>query len=232
MARPRPGLGGDEGRITRQEFAALRVELVDERPVEPLVRHGDEPAGGIEGGVVRVRAGLLDGVRAGHACLRHHVVERRERPVRVDRQGGHRPVHVARNDEEAVARVDRQMHRVPAAAILAIEEGQLTRLPVNRKGADRAEIVAAVDTVEDAPAGVERQERRVGDAREELHALPRAGLGIHPVDLNTLAASLAVRRCVAANICKHGTDYRDAPDMRQGTTYIRIRPGFPGGGGL
>ncbi len=55
-------------------------------------------------------------------------------------------------------------------------------------------------TVEEAVPAIERQERRVHDARQRLNVRPRARRGVHPVDADALAVTITFLRGVAPDI--------------------------------
>jgi hypothetical protein len=69
---------------------------------------------------------------------------------------------------------------------------------------------------------IDSQERGIGDIREQLHARPRAGIGINPVDGDPLTPPLAIRRRVATNIDEHRREHTDARRVRQGSSFSSV----------
>ena len=139
-----PGTGagarGDKGRVVRRQFPVRRVEAKDEDPVEAFVRHGDEPAVRIEDGVVRMRARLLFAIGPWLAGQVDQIAARPQGSVFLDRHHANRAGAVIGGDDPAACRIDRQMHRVLAAAGLPVERRDMPALLVDRIGADLVEV--------------------------------------------------------------------------------------------
>ena len=181
-------------------FAASRRNT--KNPIESQIRHGDKPAVRIKDGVVRVRARLPFSIWPRFAGQGYQITARPQGSVLLDRYHADRAGAVIGGDNPAAGRVDRQVHRVLAAAGLPIERCDMAVLLVDRIGADLVEV--GMHRVEKALSPVERQERGVCDL-EELLVGPRARGRVHPVDVDAAAVPLALRRRKGADISdQHG----------------------------
>jgi hypothetical protein len=151
---------------------------------------------------VGVRALLLGPVRPWLAGQSDEIAELGEQSVRVDRQNGHGPRAIVREDQKAVGRVDGQAHAVLAAGRLPIERGQPARLRIDFV---RARLFAVtVGRVEELPPLVERQERGIDDSFQDLKLRPVARGRINLVGADPLTVAIALLRGVAADVCERG----------------------------
>ena len=196
-ARPRRR----ERRVARHELALRCVELEDEDLVEALVGDDDEAAGAVEGLVVRVRARLLGPVRPGSARQRDQIGERSQGSVRSDGKDGHRARAVVRADQELVRRVHGDAHTVLAPGRLLAQHLQLAGGPVDRQRGDH--LAVAVRRIEDALLLIQGQPRRIDEILDELHVRPDPRGPVHRVDVDALAAGVALLRGVAPDVDEH-----------------------------
>jgi hypothetical protein len=187
---PAPGARLGEGRIVRVQFPAFRIEAKHEDPVESQVGHGEKRAARIKYGVVPMRACLAFPIRARFARQGHQIGARPQGSVLLDRHYADRAGAVIGGDDPAAGRVDRQVHRVLAAAGLPIERRDMPGLLIDRIGAELVEV--GVYRIEKAARPVERQEGRVNDL-EELFAAPGARGRVRPIDVDAAAMPFALR---------------------------------------
>src|SRR6266852_4636611 len=92
-----------------QQASGAGVEPKNEDPIEALIGHEHEPAGGVKRRMMWVRARLLASVGTGFACERGATHECSKRPIVCQRQHRHGPGGIVRRHKEPPRRVDRQM---------------------------------------------------------------------------------------------------------------------------
>ena len=200
---PRAGAraGGGKGWVVRRQFPSPGVEAKHENPIEPQIGYRDEPAARIEYGVVRMRTRLPFPIGARFARQVQQIGARPQASVLLDRHHANRAGAVIRGHDPAAGRVDRQVHRVLAAAGLPIERRNVPVLLVDRIGADLVEV--GMHRIEKALRAVERQKGGVDDF-EELLLGPDARCRVNPVDADTAAMPFALR-------CREGADIGEQP---------------------
>ena len=171
MARPGAPAGRRERRIVGHELAARTIQPIDEDPIGAAVgRHQKTPAR-IKRHIMGVRPRpRLIAVRADFARRRHHIGERRQRSIGIDRK--HRHPRTVADHDVAVARVRRQVGRIVALSRLLVEKFDPAAWLVDRVGGDFGSI--AVHRIEEALLAIEGDELRIGHGLERLQERPGA----------------------------------------------------------
>ncbi|MCY1434218.1 hypothetical protein D9M71_502740 [compost metagenome] len=198
---PWPGAfaAGNEGLLGRVQLAVVEVEA--EHPVQAFVRHQHKLARGIERIEMRLGERLLDPVRPDRAFQLHQLADRAQAAIGLHVQHRQGAGNVVGHHHVALARVQRQVHRVAAFATDGIEQGQAAIVAVDGEGADFAAI--AMHAVQPVTGTVEGQERRVDQVADHLHTLQGARLLVHLVDRDAVTPGIALARSARTDIGKH-----------------------------
>ena len=185
-------------RLGRAQLAAGRIETENEHAVEAFVRHQHEAAGRIENDVMRVRTGLLFGVRPRLALQADQLNLVREPAVLP--HGEHRDAArgVVADHHEPAARVRRQVHPVGVAGFGTVQESKESGFRVHREG--RGIGFVAVDGVEKSLVSAEDQKGRVDQVSNVLNVAPGARLPVHAVDMDAVTVRVPLPGCIAAGV--------------------------------
>src|SRR5690349_3959297 len=111
-----------------------------------------------------MRARLSDAIWARFTLQGDQIGARPQGSVFLDRHNADRAGGIIGGDYPATGGIDRQVHRVLAAAGLSVERRDAPGLLIDRIGADLVEV--GMDRIEKALRAVERQERGVDDFEE------------------------------------------------------------------
>ena len=177
-------------RFGRGKPAARGVEAEHEHAIEPLVGDEHETAGRIEHDIVRMRARLLGLVRAGLARQVQELMLILERSVRSDGQHRDAAAGVIGHDQELAAGVDRLAHAVFSSRGGPIEQLGPAGLAIEREGAGR--VAVPVNAIEEALIAAHGEVGRVDEVADVLDVGPRAAGGIGTIDVDAVAARLAL----------------------------------------
>ena len=114
----------------------------------------------------------------------------RERSVR--RNGEHRDAaaRIVGDDQEPAARVERLANPIGSAGRRAIEHARKAGCAIDRERGGIAGVT--MHRIEKALVGTEHEVGRVLEIAHMLDMRPRAGGGVDPIDMNAVAARLAL----------------------------------------
>ena len=211
MAGSRAGPHHGGALLGGRQLAGFRIEAKDENPVQTLVRNHHESARRIENDLMRMGTGLLQPVRPGRTLQGDQLHSLSQRSVRPCRQ--HRDIArgVIGHQHEPAARIDRRMHAVAAAGLRPGSAASAARFrdpprrprhTFHRRARNR-----------DSAGPAHSQERRIDQSAGELHVVPAARLRIHAVDVDAVAASIALRGGIAPYVC---VNHRSCAVRRRG----------------
>src|SRR3954463_1456150 len=147
--------------------------------------------------------GLLDPMRPELALEGHVVGHGAKRAILVQRQNGQaRHVvlgrDVVRHHDELVTWIDGEMDRVLALRCLLVKEGEFARARVNAEGADLAGV--AMHRIQTALLAIKGEKGRVEQVSHELNVRPYSSIAVQTVNVDAVAAGIALPRCAAPNI--------------------------------
>src|SRR4051794_28357071 len=125
------------------------------------------------------------------------------------------------------------MDRVLAPRRLPVEERKFTRARVDAKRADLAGV--AMHCVEAALLAIEGEEGGVEQVSNRLHMGPCSGLAVKPINVDAVAARIALARRAAPDIgqmrSSHGPFLSRVCSSAQASRAATAAPGHPGRGG-
>ena len=196
MARCGAGAGGHARGL--DQHAPPGVEAIGDDDVGALARHVEEAALAVERDMVHAHGALLEAVRpqgpgdGGESPVGHQAA------VGGDRQDGQRVRAIVADGEEALRRIEGEMHRIVAAGRLAIEWRDMAGAAIDGEGIGLAAI--AMHRVEVRAGGIDGEERRILQPAEMLDVAERAGAAIDAIDVDAVALAVPFGRGVAADI--------------------------------
>ena len=147
---------------------------------------------------MRLRKRLLDPMRPDLAFQLDEIDHQLQRAILVAWQQRERRGDVVGDHHKAVAGIDGEMNGILAFRALPIDHTQRSSGGIDRHGGDVAQV--AMHRIEKAPRAVEGEERRIDEIAEALEMRPDAGRIVHAIDVEPIAAGIALLAGARADI--------------------------------
>ena len=199
VPRRRPGFRSNRTLRRRRDAAVLKTK--NERPIEPLIRNHNEAAARVENNRMRMRLSLMHRIRPGCALQRERLAHRQYAPIPIDWHHRHSTGPVICHHQMPFGGIQCRVHGICAAAILLVKQRQSTGRTIDAERTDQAS--PAMHRPQPCPRSVYRKQRRVFQPTDILQMGPSTIAGVDTIDIDAVAAPVAIRRGVAANESKH-----------------------------
>src|SRR6185437_1166156 len=146
-------------------------------------------------------------VRTRRSGQRVQLVRGKKAPVIAHRHDRNRARAVISDDQVSLGGIKGGVDRIVALAILLVDERQPTAGPIDCEGADQ--VPPAMHAVKPTIVATQRKQRWILETAYMLEMRPASTPLVDSVDVDAVAAAVAVRGGIAADIGEHGVSSDD-----------------------